>query len=86
MVQVAHGVDGLLGREVVGIGGAAPGRLAGMDLDQQPPEEHPHQLAGRRATSTWGPIRLPGNRVQGLGHLDVVVAVHLGAWRRSGRS
>ena len=36
MVDVAQGVDGLLGRQVGGVGDRPPGRLAGMDLDSWP--------------------------------------------------
>ncbi len=70
-------VDALLRRQVLGVGDAPAGGLAGMDLDQLAPIEHLDQLAGRP-----GPRRaadqVARHRVEGLGHLDVVVPVHLG--------
>ena len=42
-VEVAHRVDGLVRRQVVGVGRAPAGLLAGMDLDQLAPVEDPHQ-------------------------------------------
>ena len=42
-VEVPHRVHGLVRRQVVGVGRAAAGLLAGMDLDQLAPVEDPHQ-------------------------------------------
>ena len=54
-VEVAQGVDRLLGREVGGVGDPPTGAGAGMDLDQLAPVEDPHQLP-------VGAHRRPGRR------------------------
>ena len=60
VVQVPHRVDGPLRGQVVGVGDAPAGLLAGMDLDQLAAGEDPHQLTGRPAPRPGWPIRLPG--------------------------
>ena len=75
-VQVAHRVDGLGGRQVGGIGGTAAGSLAGMDLDQLATLEDAHQRPVGAHLDT-GADEVARHRVERLGHLDVMIPMHL---------
>ena len=66
-----------MGGEVGGVGDPPAGAGAGMDLDQLSPVEDPHQVPVGPHRHP-GPDQVAGHRVQGLGHFDVVVPVHLG--------
>ena len=63
-------------RKIGGVGDATTGSLPNMNLHQRPAMEHPHQVAVR-AHVDLRPDQVAGNRVQCLGHLDVMVTMHL---------
>ena len=76
VLDVAHRVDGGAVGQVVAVGGAAPGRLAGMGLDQLATPVDPHQLAvGADVDALTDQVA--GDRVERLGHFDVMIAVDL---------
>ena len=76
VVEVTHRVDGRVPRQVVRVGRAAPGLLAGMDLDQLAPVEDPHQLpVGAHLDA--GADQVARDRVERLGDLDVMIPMHL---------
>ena len=74
-VQVAHRVGGLLGGQIVGVGGSVTGRLARVGLDQLPTVEQFHQLG---VSASGNPLtdQMFRCRVERLADLNVVVAVH----------
>jgi hypothetical protein len=72
--RVSAGVGGQVGR----VGDAAAGLLAGVGLDQLPAVVDPHQ-AGAGAHLNVAADQIARHRIQRLGHLDVMVAVHLRA-------
>jgi hypothetical protein len=75
-VQVAHRIPGPLRRQVVWVGGAASGSLAGVDLDQLPVVEQLDQRGVGTGLQLLAQQRAR-HRIQRLGDLDVMVAVHL---------
>lgn len=77
-LDVTEGIDAPLSRQVGWIGGALTCCLAGMGLHQHPAVEDPHQLA-IGADLDPGADQVAGDRIQGTGDLDVVVAGDLGS-------
>lgn len=69
-------VGGPLGGQVLGVGAAPAGGLAGVDLYELPAGGHPDQLAVG-AHLDGRADQVPGDRVEGLGDLDVMVPVGL---------
>ena len=74
--QVAHGVAGLLRRQIDWVGAARTGWLSWVGLDQPAAVKHLHQLTIRAGRNRLPP-KLFGYRIQRLADLDVIVAVHL---------
>ncbi len=59
MVEVAHRIRGLVGRQVLGVGDPPAGGLAGMDLDQYAAVIDPDQMrVGPHLALCCTPIRL----------------------------
>ena len=77
VVQVPGGVGGLVRRVVGRIGRPAAGGLPGVGLDHIPPVVDAHEHRVRPHLDPLADVGA-GHRVQGPGHLDVEVPVHLG--------
>lgn len=75
--DVPHGVDGLLPGQVPGVGRAPTWALAGADLHKHARVKDPHEGAVGPHLHALAD-QAPRDRVEGLGHLDVVVPVDPG--------